>query len=157
MQSFTERRTQGSGIVTVFGGTGFLGRCVVRHLLDHNIVVRVATRHSQRAYQQFGNANVEPVTADVHDERSVADALSGAQGAVNAVSLYVEHGDATEARALLASARKLATVLLFSTVKSIRAVEMPASVGSAMTGVTDLRAPHRWNLRTRRSCVTAHA
>jgi uncharacterized protein YbjT (DUF2867 family) len=33
--------------------------------------------------------------ADIHDERSVADALTDAYGAVNAVSLYVEHGQET--------------------------------------------------------------
>src|SRR4051794_11989445 len=32
-------------LVTVFGGTGFLGRRVVRHLLDHRFQVRAASRH----------------------------------------------------------------------------------------------------------------
>ena len=35
------------------------------------------------------------VQADIHDARSVADALAGAYAAVNAVSLYVEHGRET--------------------------------------------------------------
>lgn len=98
------------GIVTVFGGTGFLGRRVVRCLLERNIGVRVATRHSQRTRELFGNANVEPVDADVHDERSVAEALAGAQGAVNAVSLYVERGDVTFQSVHVDAARRIASV-----------------------------------------------
>src|SRR4029077_4515221 len=35
------------------------------------------------------------VDANIHDERSVADALAGAYGVVNAVRLYVEHGRET--------------------------------------------------------------
>jgi NADH dehydrogenase len=35
------------------------------------------------------------VEANIHDERSVADALAGAYGVVNVVSLYVEHGQQT--------------------------------------------------------------
>ena len=97
------------GIVTVFGGTGFLGRRVVRHLLDGNCSIRVATRHPQRTRQLFGT-NVEPVTADVHDERSVAKALSDAQGAVNAVSLYVEHGDVTFQSVHVEAARRIASI-----------------------------------------------
>src|SRR4051812_3720857 len=39
-----------------------------------------------------GFVNMCTVAADVHDEAAVAAALAGAFGAVNAVSLYVEHG-----------------------------------------------------------------
>ena len=101
---------QGAFTVTVFGGTGFLGRRVVRHLLDSKVAVRVATRHSQRSRELFGDASVEAITADVHDEQSVAKALSGAQGAVNAVSLYVEHGDATFRSVHVDAARRIASL-----------------------------------------------
>ena len=37
--------------VTVFGCTGFLGRRVVQHLLDHGFAVRVASRHPERSAQ----------------------------------------------------------------------------------------------------------
>jgi len=32
-------------LVTVFGGTGFLGRRIVRHLHDKGFAVRIASRH----------------------------------------------------------------------------------------------------------------
>jgi NADH dehydrogenase len=86
---YAERRGR---LVTVLGGTGFLGRRVVQHLLDRGFKVRVAARHPERAPPLFGpnEVGVEAVGADVHDEASVAVALAGAYGAVNAVSLYVQ-------------------------------------------------------------------
>src|SRR5215470_12541682 len=71
--------------VTVFGGTGFLGRCVVRHLRAHEFAVRIASRHPDRGHRLFGldDPQLQSVGANIHDERSVADALAGAFGAVN--------------------------------------------------------------------------
>ena len=84
-------------VVTVFGGTGFLGRRVVRRLSKHGFSVRVASRHPGRCRTLFGHDDplLRPIQADVHDERSVTDALAGAYAVVNAVSLYVEHGHET--------------------------------------------------------------
>jgi uncharacterized protein YbjT (DUF2867 family) len=85
------------GFITVLGGTGFLGRRIVRHLLHHGCHVRAASRHPERVAPLFGagEAVPEPVRVDVHDEASVAAALAGARGVVNAVSLYVERGRET--------------------------------------------------------------
>src|SRR5258705_240763 len=81
-------------VVTVFGGTGFLGCRIVRHLRLHGFCVRVASRHPDRGHALLGpdDPQLRSVNADVHDERSVADALADAYGVVNAVSLYVEQG-----------------------------------------------------------------
>ena len=83
--------------VIVFGGTGFLGRRVVRHLLRRGVYVRIASRHPDRANGLFvlDDPHIRSVEANIHDERSVAVALAGAYGVVNAVSLYVEHGRET--------------------------------------------------------------
>src|SRR3981081_999658 len=83
--------------VTVFGGTGFLGRRIVRHLRYREFPVRIASRHPDRGHRLFGpdDPQLRSVQANIHDEQSVADALSGAYGVVNAVSLYVEHGQET--------------------------------------------------------------
>jgi uncharacterized protein YbjT (DUF2867 family) len=84
-------------VVTVFGGTGFLGHRVVRHLRKHDFSVRIASRHPDRSRGLFGSGDpqLRVVGANIHDERTVADALADAYGAVNAVSLYVEHGRET--------------------------------------------------------------
>jgi uncharacterized protein YbjT (DUF2867 family) len=77
-------------IVVVLGGTGFLGRHVVRHLRDHGFAVRVATR---RPPEQA--PGVDAVRADIDDRRAVENAIAGAYAVVNAVSLYVERGGRT--------------------------------------------------------------
>ena len=74
--------------VTVFGGTGFVGRRVARHLRGSGATVRIASRHPGRAEGD----SLEHIAADAHDERSVEAAVVGADGVVNAISLYVEHG-----------------------------------------------------------------
>src|SRR5712691_7590891 len=95
--------------VTVFGGTGFLGRRVVRHLRKHGFSVRIASRHPDRGHRLFGlDPQLQSVEANIHDERSVADALAGAYGVVNAVSLYVEHGQQTFHSVHVESAQRVA-------------------------------------------------
>jgi uncharacterized protein YbjT (DUF2867 family) len=97
---------------TVFGGTGFLGRRIVRRLIDRGEPVRVAVRHPERAEKIFagGPAKPEAVPADIHDEQSVAAALKGAICTVNAVSLYVETGDATFRSVHVNAAQHLARI-----------------------------------------------
>jgi uncharacterized protein YbjT (DUF2867 family) len=75
-------------IVTVFGGTGFLGRHVVQRLRAHGFAVCSVSRHLHKA----GDPGIQTIRADVHDPHAVAKAVAGAWGVVNAVSLYVERG-----------------------------------------------------------------
>jgi NADH dehydrogenase len=80
----------------VFGATGFLGRRIVRHLLDHHFTVRAASRHPapSTAVKDQGPAFAF-LCADVNDDESVVDAAAGAFAVVNAVSLYSERGRQT--------------------------------------------------------------
>jgi len=96
--------------VTVFGGTGFLGRRIVRHLRYREFPVRIASRHPDRGHSQFGSDDpqLQLLEANIQDERSVADALAGAYGVVNAVSLYVEHGLETVHSVHVEAARRVA-------------------------------------------------
>ena len=80
--------------VTVFGGTGFLGREIVSRLAADGIAVRLAVRHPDKAAADHGG-EVRAVYADVRDEASVASAVEGVDAAVNAVGLYVEKGAET--------------------------------------------------------------
>jgi len=82
--------------VTVFGGTGFLGRRSVERLLARGLEVRIATRHPQRVQiAEESKGRLQPVRSDVRDTDSVAQAIEGARAVMNAVGLYVEHGDMT--------------------------------------------------------------
>jgi len=92
--------------VTVFGGTGFVGRRVVRYLCESGATVRVASRHPR----QSEGDDVKMIAADAHDERSVEAAVAGADGVVNAISLYVEHGSDTFHSAHVETAARIASV-----------------------------------------------
>jgi uncharacterized protein YbjT (DUF2867 family) len=96
--------------VTVFGGTGFLGRRIVRHLRSLGFPVRIASRHPDRGHRLFGpdDPQLQSLGVNIHDERSVADALNDAYGAVNAVGLYVEHGQETFHSVHVESAQRVA-------------------------------------------------
>jgi len=66
------------GCVTVFGGTGFLGRAIVNRLAATGTTVRVAARHPGPTNVSGATARcaiVQSVCADVRDEASVARAL----------------------------------------------------------------------------------
>ena len=61
--------------VTVFGGSGFLGRQIVKSLAAEGMNVRVGVRHPGRAsfLEGFGRGGqIELVHADVWDESTVA-------------------------------------------------------------------------------------
>jgi uncharacterized protein YbjT (DUF2867 family) len=86
------------GRVTVFGGSGFLGREIVRRLAADGAHVRVAVRHPERASfltEGLPADRITPVRADVWDEASVAPALEGSAAVVNTVGHYVARGQAT--------------------------------------------------------------
>ena len=97
--------------VVVFGGTGFLGRRIVHQLRERGYAVRAASRHPQRSRDCFGrdDPQLQAVEADIHDERSVDRALESAYGAVNAVSLYREHGSETFHTVHVEAARRVAS------------------------------------------------
>lgn len=80
-------------IVTVFGGTGFLGRRIVRHVRDKGFAVRIASRHPKRS--SGDDPELRSIAADIRERQSIATAVEGAFGVVNAVSLHVERGTET--------------------------------------------------------------
>jgi uncharacterized protein YbjT (DUF2867 family) len=87
-------------LVTVFGGTGFLGRRIVERLMRGGATVRVAVRHPEWVKVDSDLRNAGATTAmwaDVRDPLSVAAAIAGAESVVNAVSAYVEKGSTTYA------------------------------------------------------------
>ncbi len=84
---------QGSELVTVFGGSGFVGRHVVRALARRGYRVRVAVRRPERAFflQPLGGVGqITAIQANVRNRASVAEALIGADGAVNLVGILYE-------------------------------------------------------------------
>ena len=87
-----------SKLVTVFGGSGFLGCQIVKYLARAKYRVRVGVRHPDRACflrQLCGDGRIELVHADVSDESTVARAVAGSASVINTVGHYVEKRDAT--------------------------------------------------------------
>jgi hypothetical protein len=81
----------GMSCATVFGGTGFVGRRVVRHLRESGTKVRIVSRHRGPSKDD----GIEQVVADARDQHAVKAAVAGADGVVNAISLYVEQRSET--------------------------------------------------------------
>ncbi|MFG1391832.1 complex I NDUFA9 subunit family protein [Xanthobacter agilis] len=88
-------RPVNDSLVTVFGGSGFLGRHVVRALAQRGYRVRVAVRRPELAgfLQPLGYVGqVQVVQANVRFPESVERAVAGASAVVNLVGVLVESG-----------------------------------------------------------------
>ena len=86
------------GIATVFGGSGFIGRYVVKRLAQRGYVVRVAVRDPEAAQflKPMGTVGqVVPMAAPITDEAACARAIRGADVVVNLVGILAESGAAT--------------------------------------------------------------
>jgi NADH dehydrogenase len=82
-------------LVTVFGGSGFLGRHVVRALARRGYRVRVAVRRPDLAFhlQPLGNVGqISFVQANLRYRYSVDAAVAGADHVINCVGLLFENG-----------------------------------------------------------------
>ena len=83
------------GLVTVFGGSGFLGRYAVRALAKDGWRIRVAMRrpHLAPELRVMGDVGqIELVQANVRHPESVERALEGAEAVVNLVGILFETG-----------------------------------------------------------------
>ncbi len=78
-------------LVTIFGGSGFVGRYIARRMAKEGWRVRVAVRHPNEALfvRPYGVVGqVEPVLANIRDDTSVRAAIHGADGVVNCVGTF---------------------------------------------------------------------
>jgi uncharacterized protein YbjT (DUF2867 family) len=82
-------------LVTVFGGSGFVGRHIVRALAKRGYLVRVACRRPDLAghLQPLGNVGqIQPIQANLRYRWSIERALEGADYAINCVGILHEGG-----------------------------------------------------------------
>lgn len=82
-------------IITIFGGTGFVGRYVVRELAKTGALIRVVSRAPQRGKELKTFGYVGQITLEkgsVLDRDSVARALENANIAINLVGILYERG-----------------------------------------------------------------
>ena len=81
------------GLITVFGGTGFVGSQVVQALARQGWRIRVACRRPDRAYklQTAGTVGqIKAVLCDAGDAAQVAEAIHGANAVINLVGILYE-------------------------------------------------------------------
>ena len=84
-----------AGLVTIFGGSGFLGRYVARRMAAQGWRVRVAVRRPNESMhvKTYGSVGqVEPVFANIRDDASVQAAVAGADAVVNCVGTFDASG-----------------------------------------------------------------
>jgi uncharacterized protein YbjT (DUF2867 family) len=82
-------------LITVFGGSGFLGRHVVRALARRNYRIRVAVRRPDLAghLQPLGRVGqIHAVQANIRHRLSVASAVAGSDVVINLVGILFESG-----------------------------------------------------------------
>jgi NADH dehydrogenase len=88
-----------TNLVTIFGGSGFVGRHTVRALARSGWRIKVATRHPARGFflRPLGAVGqIDFVKCDVSDAASVAQAVAGAQAVVNLTGILFEKGQTFE-------------------------------------------------------------
>ena len=84
-----------SKIVTIYGGSGFVGRYIARRLAKAGWRIRVAVRHPNEAMhvKSYGAVGqVEPVLCNIRDDASVAQVMHGAEAVVNCVGTFDRGG-----------------------------------------------------------------
>jgi NADH dehydrogenase len=82
-------------LVTIYGGSGFLGRYIARRMAKQGWRVRVAVRRPNEAtfVKPYGTVGqVEPIFCNIRDDSSVAAAMSGADAVVNCVGTFDRTG-----------------------------------------------------------------
>ncbi len=90
--------TQNYKKACVFGGSGFIGRQIVRDLAAAGYAVKVATRVPESAYflKTAGNVGqIVPVACNYHDDASIRNAVKGCDVVVNCIGILFEKGKST--------------------------------------------------------------
>lgn len=84
-----------SKLVTIYGGSGFVGRYIAQRMARQGWRVRVAVRRPNEAMfvKPYGVVGqVEPILCNIRDEDSVRAAARGADAVVNCVGTFDERG-----------------------------------------------------------------
>src|SRR5258706_1857833 len=110
-------------LITIFGGSGFLGRHIVRALANDGWRIRAAVRNPNTAHFLLPMGRVGQIQllkANVRDDKAVDAALKGAHAAVNLIGILSQsgaqnfpalHAEAAERIARLAAAHGVARLL----------------------------------------------
>ncbi|WP_417678140.1 complex I NDUFA9 subunit family protein [Pseudodonghicola sp.] len=87
-----------SKLVTIYGGSGFVGRYITQRMARAGWRVRVAVRRPNEALfvKPYGAVGqVEPVFCNIRDDASVAAVMQGADAVINCVGILAKSGKNT--------------------------------------------------------------
>ncbi|MBY0422539.1 MAG: complex I NDUFA9 subunit family protein [Parvularculaceae bacterium] len=121
-------------LAVVFGGSGFVGRNVVRELAKRGWRVRVAVRrphHAQFLRPMGAVGQIQLAQANLRDRRSVAEALKGADAVVNCVGILYESGPQSFAAVQAAGA---ATIAELAAAEGVRRFVQISAIGADAEG-----------------------
>lgn len=102
-----------SKLVTIYGGSGFVGRYIARRMAKEGWRVRVAVRHPNDALfvKPYGVVGqVEPVACNIRDDASVRAVMKGADAVVNCVGILNRAGRNTFDSVQAAGAARIARI-----------------------------------------------
>lgn len=98
-------------IVTIFGGSGFVGRHIVQKFAENGDQVRVAVRHPNNAkfLKPLGAVGqITPVQASITDPKSLAHVMKGSDVVINLVGILYEKKSQTFERIHVEAAKNIA-------------------------------------------------
>ncbi|WP_285020049.1 complex I NDUFA9 subunit family protein [Novosphingobium sp. fls2-241-R2A-195] len=113
-------------IVTILGGSGFVGRHLAQELLARGARLRIASRHPKKAYaiKPLGNlGQVQFAGVDVTKAETLAPVLAGSDAVINLIGAFAGNLDALQGNGAgeIAAAAKAAGATAFVHVSAIGA------------------------------------
>ncbi len=78
-------------LITLFGGSGFLGSYLAQALLERGARLRIASRNPEKSHKLKPLANlgqIQFVRCDINDARQISGAVSGSDAVVNLVGSF---------------------------------------------------------------------
>jgi len=142
-------------LVTVFGGSGFVGRHVVEALTKRGYRIRVAVRRPAQAYYmtQLGDVGqVQMIVSNVCIRKSVERALAGADAAIFLPGLLYNSGKNTFDKVQLEGAKNVAEL---SAAANIPLVHISALTGNASDKIDYVRTKHAAEETVLKACPQA--
>jgi predicted dehydrogenase/nucleoside-diphosphate-sugar epimerase len=143
--------------ILVIGGAGFIGRELVRQLLEAGYVVRVMTRSSSSALHDLRNGRLETLQGDLRNESDLATAMQGVEFVYDLATSEAKTWDAS-LHEIVEPTRRLGNACLAAKVRRlIYTGTIDSYYAGAKAGVITERTPLDHNIHRRNHYARAKA
>jgi len=142
-------------LVTIFGGSGFIGRYAAENLAKRGYRLRIAVRCPEKAYymRQIGDVGqLQMFRADIGDKAAIARALSGAAAAVYLPGAFYGQGRNTLRRLHVEGAENVAQAAAAAKIRLVHISALSAALGQKTAW---LRSKAEGEERVRAACKKA--